>query len=36
MVLEPVERPYDPEPVIALARAHGAGAWVTKHLTEGP
>jgi len=27
-----LERPYDPAPVLRLARAAGAGAWVEKHL----
>lgn len=29
-----VRRPYDPQPVIALARRHGAGDWITKHLVR--
>jgi predicted phosphodiesterase len=30
--VERVRRRYDARPVIALARANGAGAWVEKHL----
>jgi predicted phosphodiesterase len=30
--VEMVRRPYDARPVIELARASGAGAWVEKHL----
>jgi putative phosphoesterase len=30
--VETVRRPYDPRPVIELARSHGAGDWITKHL----
>jgi hypothetical protein len=25
-------RDYDPAPVMQLARSHGAGDWITKHL----
>lgn len=29
-----IARPYNPSPTIARARAHGAGAWITKHLVS--
>lgn len=32
LAVERVARPYDPAPVIARARAEGAGEWITKHL----
>ncbi len=31
--VEMISRPYDPGPVIALARRAGADDWITKHLT---
>ncbi|MBD3177176.1 MAG: metallophosphoesterase [Armatimonadia bacterium] len=31
-----VEVQYDPDPVMALARANGAGEWIAKHLAAGP
>ncbi len=31
--IELLRRPYDPRPVIDLARSHGAGDWISKHLT---
>ncbi|MBK9124195.1 MAG: metallophosphoesterase family protein [Chloroflexi bacterium] len=30
--VELIRRPYDPAPVIELARSHGAGDWILKHL----
>jgi predicted phosphodiesterase len=32
MNIEPLAVRYDPQPVIDLARKHGAGEWITKHL----
>jgi putative phosphoesterase len=35
--IERIRRSYDPRPVLDLAQRHGAGAWITKHLTHaGP
>ncbi len=31
----PIERPYDPNHVIRLARSRGAGAWVERHFRGG-
>jgi putative phosphoesterase len=30
--VEPVARPYDPGPVMSLAKHEGAGDWVSRHL----
>ena len=30
--IEAIEEPYEPATVIELARKHGAGPWITKHL----
>ena len=32
LAAELVERPYNPAPVIALARENGAGSWIEHHL----
>lgn len=32
MQLSWIEQVYDPEPVIQLAKRHGAGEWIDKHL----
>lgn len=32
LTVDMVERPYDFAPVLELAREHGAGRWITKHL----
>jgi putative phosphoesterase len=34
MAVTPVAHPYDVTGVIARARHHGAGDWITKHLTS--
>src|ERR1035441_516928 len=34
MTVEQIERPYDPRPVIELAKRNGAGEWIYKHLAN--
>lgn len=36
MSIEPIAAPYDPQPVIDLARRHGAADWITRHLVMPP
>jgi len=36
MSIDLLALPYDPQPVIDLARRHGAGPWITKHLVAAP
>jgi hypothetical protein len=36
MSITPIAVPYDPQPVIELARSHGAADWITRHLIAPP